>query len=228
VTRGPGNRWEEFARENAEHYVWTEHRDYADPRAMEAFLEAGRREVEEIMAVAGDRLAHRRTALEIGCGVGRLTLQAARRFEHVFALDVSPTMLRRLGEYCESNGVTNVTPVLSTDWQPGDFHADLVYSRLVFQHLEPFDEIDRYVTGTAACLEDGGVAYLQFDTRPPTLGYQIKMVAPDWALPAKWRRGIRRIRRPPDMLRALFGRTGLSVIDELRPRSADHVFVLGR
>jgi len=222
------NRWEEFARENAEHYIWTEHRNYDDPRAMEEFLESGRREVDEIMAVAGNRLEHRRSALEIGCGVGRLALPAAARFEHVFALDVSPTMLRRLGEYCESGGVTNVTPVLSTDWQPAETRADLVYSRLVLQHLESSDEIGRYVTGAAAALEEGGLAYLQFDTRPQTPAYRLKTIAPDRVLPFPWRRGIRRIRRLPAELHGLFERAGLKVVEEIRPGSADHAFVLGR
>lgn len=222
------NRWEEFARKNAEHYIWTDHRDYGHPQAMEEFLESGRREVGEIMAVAGDRLGHRRSALEIGCGVGRLTLPMAARFEHVFALDVSPTMLRRLGEYCEAGAVTNVTPVLSTEWKPAETRADLVYSRLVLQHLESTDEIGRYVTGAAASLEEGGLAYLQFDTRPHTLAYRVKTVAPDRVLPSHWRRGIRRIRRRPADLHALFDRAGLTVVDEVRPNSADHVFVLGR
>lgn len=228
MTPGRENRWEEFAKENAEHYIWTDYRDYRDPRAMEAFMESGRVEVDEIMTVAGDRLAHRGSALEIGCGVGRLTLPVARRFEHVFALDISPTMLRRLGEYCESNSVTNVTPILSTGSWATDIRADLVYSRLVFQHIESLDEIGRYVTGAAACLEEGGLAYLQFDTRPRRLAYRAKALAPDWALPSRWRRGIRRIRRSPPELRALFDRAGFSVVDELRPRSADHAFVLER
>jgi cyclopropane fatty-acyl-phospholipid synthase-like methyltransferase len=152
----------------------------------------------------------------------------AARFEHVFALDVSPTMLRRLGEYCERHRVTNVTPILATDWRPDETRVDLVYSRLVLQHLESLEEIGRYLTGAATSIEDGGLAYLQFDTRPQTLPYRVKTVAPDWMLPSHWRRGIRRIRRSPAELHALFERAGLSVVDELRPGSADHVFVLGR
>ena len=84
------------------------------------------------------------------------------------------------------------------------------------------------MTGAATCLEDGGLAYLQFDTRPQGLGYRVKTLAPDPVLPPRWRRGIRRIRRSGPELRALFDRSGLSVVEELRPGSADHVFILGR
>ena len=59
MTPGGEDRWERFAKDNAEHYIWTDHRDYRDPDAMEAFLRSGRLEVDEIMAVAGDRLTQK-------------------------------------------------------------------------------------------------------------------------------------------------------------------------
>ena len=226
MTSASDSRWEKFAQANAEHYVWTDHRDYGDPKAMESFLASGRREVDEIMEVAGDDVPRRGTALEIGCGVGRLTIPMAERFDKVVALDVSPTMLRRLAEYCELRGVRNVVPLLSTDFVPSELNVDLVFSRLVFQHLESLEEISDYVTGAARSLSEGGRAYLQFDTRPPDLAYRAKSLAPDWALPPRWRRGIRRIRRSPAELRELFDRAGLDVVAELRPDSDLHAFVL--
>jgi cyclopropane fatty-acyl-phospholipid synthase-like methyltransferase len=134
-------------------------------------------------------------ALEIGCGIGRLTLPVARRFDRVIAVDVAPTMLRRLSESCAARGVTNVEPALAGDAWHHRGVVDFAYSRIVFQHIADWDVIADYLRRIADCLADDGVLYAQFDTRPATALYRIKTALPDAVLPRTWRRGVRRIRR---------------------------------
>ena len=43
--------------------------------------------------------------LDFGCGVGRVAIPLARRFEHVVGLDVSPGMLTRAAEAAQRQGV---------------------------------------------------------------------------------------------------------------------------
>ena len=48
------------------------------------------------------------TALEFGCGVGRLLLPLARRSRRVIGVDVSPTMLQHSAENARNAGLDNV------------------------------------------------------------------------------------------------------------------------
>ena len=55
------------------------------------------------------------TLLDIGCGVGNLSLQFAKQCKQVVALDFSPNMLAFLRENMEKEGVGNITP-LELSW----------------------------------------------------------------------------------------------------------------
>jgi len=47
-----------------------------------------------------------RTALEIGCGAGRMTWALAQHFGHVVATDVSETFVNIARHHCRSRNVT--------------------------------------------------------------------------------------------------------------------------
>ncbi len=60
------------------------------------------------------------TLLDIGCGVGNLSVPFAKELAHVYALDFSPNMLAFLRENMEKEGVTNITPLeysWNDDWR---------------------------------------------------------------------------------------------------------------
>ncbi len=213
--------WERFARDHPEAYITTE-------IPLERFFESGREEAREILESVDGWLARREIAVEIGCGVGRITIPMAPEFTSVLAVDIAPTMLAKLKENCERFGVTNVAVSLAHEQWHADLEVDLAYSRLVFQHIEDLHEIDDYLRRVAACLGPASVGCLQFDTRPRTLPYRVRNALPDRALPPDWRRGIRRIRRSPRTLASMLARRGLVVVDELRPDTKDHVFLVQR
>ena len=221
------NVWERFARVDAEHYILTDRRDYATPEARAFFAESGEREAQALLAETEPWLGGTARAVEIGCGVGRLAIPVAAHFDEVRAVDVAPTMLEKLRANCREAGVSNVLPFLAGDaWEEAP--ADLVYSRLVFQHLPDGHEIETYLRRLALSLRAGGVASLQFDTRPTTLAYRLRNALPDRALPRDWRRGIRRIRRSRETLLELFERVGLAIEAETGSASAENVFILRR
>lgn len=219
--QGTANKWETFAATDPYWHILT---GYRAEGGLEEFFESGRAEADFILSRCGRALTRRVTAVDIGAGVGRLALAMAREFERVIAVDISPTMLARLEEHAEALDCTNVETVLADDdWvQP----AELVYSRLVFQHVESLEEIERYVERVARCLAAGGVAYLHFDTRPLSVGYRLRNLAPDRLLPARWRRGMRRTRRGRQELLDVLERSELELVDEWNPDSEENVFLL--
>ncbi|MBA2536966.1 MAG: class I SAM-dependent methyltransferase, partial [Actinobacteria bacterium] len=221
---GGGGRWERFAREDAESYILTERARGASAHDS-SFFASGRRDVDRMLVEVDGLLERTGVAVEIGCGVGRLTIPIARKFESVAAVDIAPTMLAKLMRNCEREGVSNVRAFApDEDWDA--VRADFVYSRLVFQHLDESDEIREYLRRIAGALAENGVAHLQFDTRPASAAYMIRNRLPDAVLPRTWRRGIRRIRRSPDELYLFFADCGLEVVRELRPGTEDHVFIV--
>jgi SAM-dependent methyltransferase len=220
-------RWEAFAREDAEYYVLTDLGREGGAQARRAFFESGERAAERILADCAAYLAGRELAIEIGCGVGRIALPLSRRFGRLIAVDISPTMLRKLEENAARDpGAGQVEPMLADDaWDVPDT-ADFVYSVLVFQHLDRFDDIARYVERISRTLKPGAIGYLQFDTRPRALLYRFRNTLPDALLPRPWRRGIRRIRRRPESLRSLFRDHRLAICEEVGSESEYHAFVV--
>lgn len=221
--------WEQLARDNAEFYILVDDVDFGTEEGQRHFFRTGAEDADTIWSQARRWMDEEpQAAVEIGCGIGRLTLPMARRLGEVRAVDVSPTMLRRLQENCASAGIHSVRGFLpSAGWDEGR-SVDFAWSRWVLQHIPDLAVIDGYVARLAACMRPGAVAHLQLDTRPRTLGYRIRNLLPDVLLPRIWRRGVRRIRRTPAELRAMFARHGFSVIEELNPASTDHVFILKR
>jgi SAM-dependent methyltransferase len=215
--------WEQFARENAEYFILTEGGSVEwDP---ERFFALGDADAERILEGVRPWLRGFDSAVDIGCGVGRLAIPMARSFRSVAAIDVSPTMLAKCEENCAERGVDNVSVLHSSRATAGAFSADLVYSHLVLQHIEDYDVIRAYVALTRSWLRPTGVASLQFDTRDASTAYRLSRRVPDALLPRTRRRGIRRIRRARADVLATLRDADLEVVRELEPATERHVVV---
>jgi SAM-dependent methyltransferase len=161
--RALGKHWESFARTDP---LWAIYSDPAkrggkwDP---EEFFATGRGEIDAMcdhLDKLGVPAAHR-TAMDFGCGVGRMTQALARRYENVVGVDISPTMVRlaegynRYGSRCRY--LVNRRPDLS-QLDSGSF--DLVFTHIVLQHMEPHLSLG-YIREFVRLLAPGGVAVFQ-------------------------------------------------------------------
>jgi SAM-dependent methyltransferase len=220
------NRWEAFAREDAELYIVGRSVPADDDEARDRFFHSGRDTAAWMLDQVADELPGRDLAVEIGCGVGRLLIPMAQRFSRVIGVDVAPTMLAKLRANCERFGIANAEASLIDEPWDRRGAADLVYSWLVFQHIADFELIESTVQRLAGALEAAGVALLQFDTRRVSAAYRLRNAQPDLFLPRPWRRGIRRIRRRPSQLEDLFEAAGLTPVRQQGAGTDQHVFIL--
>lgn len=111
------------------------------PEAKAIFFESGRAHVEYMLGncrrLAGADFKPR-SAVDFGCGVGRVVVPLSAHCEHVVGIDVSPAMLLEAQNNCEARGATNVEFLLSDN----DLSSlvgrrfDLVHSCIVFQHID--------------------------------------------------------------------------------------------
>jgi len=149
--------WNERARENAMHYIesgkdeWTE----------EEFFESGRMSVEKVIVrdlprIAQDRDPKEMRALEIGCGIGRMTRHLAGVFGEIHGVDVSGEMIaegrRKLADvpnaYLYETSGSDLAPF-------EDASLDFAFSFIVFQHIPYKDAILAYFREVYRTLKPG-------------------------------------------------------------------------
>lgn len=133
------------------------------------------------------------TALDFGCGVGRLVIPLARSAGHVTGVDISPSMIAEAQRNCAAANVRNVTFVESDDSLSriqGTF--DLVHSYIVLQHI-PWRRGRIILQALADRVAPGGNLAVQIltghDASPITRGLvRLRYAFP----PANWLRNLLR------------------------------------
>jgi ubiquinone/menaquinone biosynthesis C-methylase UbiE len=131
---------------------------------LEDFLASGRAEIEEALEAiraTGCSLGTQ-SALDFGCGLGRLTAALTQHFDKAVGLDVSPSMVesaQRIHQGVDGlEFVTNVRgdlAVLAAD------SFDFVYSSKVLQHLPEPEVAKTYIAEFIRVLKPGGIARFQ-------------------------------------------------------------------
>jgi SAM-dependent methyltransferase len=108
-----------------------------------------------------DRFAAQ-SALDFGCGVGRIVIPLASRCRTVTGVDVSDGMLQKARERCDELRLSNVHLIKADDQLSlVTERFDLIHSFIVLQHINPergYDITERLLK----LLNNGGVGVLHF------------------------------------------------------------------
>jgi len=139
------------------------------------FFATGTREVGIFMAQAETwgAPAARRSALDFGCGIGRLTQALAGHFEHVYGVDISPQMIElanthnRQGARCEY--LCNPAGDLR---RFADGSIDMIYSWITLQHTRP-KYVRRCLREFLRVVAPGGLLLFQYPSKPVSLRYRL-------------------------------------------------------
>ncbi len=140
-----------------------------EERDLDAFFAWGERELEAVLEHGRSHglPLRRASALDFGCGAGRLTQAMAARFDRCVGVDISPVMtglaaeLNRHGERCRY--VVNEAETLP--FPDGSF--DFAYSALVLQHMDP-PLACGYVAELVRVLAPGGLLVFQLPSERDT------------------------------------------------------------
>jgi SAM-dependent methyltransferase len=131
----------------------------------EAFFASGDTDVAHIFELIDRPDFTPRSALDFGCGVGRLTRALTKRAERVVGVDIAPSMLRIARENVPTAAFSPTIP---------DERFDLILSLIVFQHI-PIRRGEALLDELLGRLEIGGAAALHFTFRRP--GSSLRRVA---------------------------------------------------
>jgi ubiquinone/menaquinone biosynthesis C-methylase UbiE len=169
---------------------------------LEDFFKTGQAEINQVLVEAQSfgLTIGRGTALDFGCGVGRLTQALCQHFDRVYGVDIASSMIRQANRYNRYGDrcvyVLNLRDNLS---DLPDQQFDFIYSCRVLQHMEP-RYCMAYVGEFIRLLAPDGVLVFQqpaakHDTpeqavvMPQASAFktQIKLLIPEFLLAAYWK-----------------------------------------
>jgi SAM-dependent methyltransferase len=178
-----GERWDLRARSDPLAYIETRH----DVPDLDSFFALGERFAQLLVdpALGG---VNRGTALDHGCGLGRITRALAQRFDEVVGVDVSTEMVRRAQELHPEDEFTNVA-FHATDGERLPLEggsADFVFSYEVFQHMPSHEVMLGNLVEFQRVLHRDGLALVHVRRAPGPGAYWLeraKRAVPDdaWA-----------------------------------------------
>lgn len=151
--------WEQRAQSDALGYIG---RGYAEND--ELFWSSGETDLSQLI-LNGITIDPKASALEIGCGVGRLVRPLAQRVSQAAGVDIAPGMITRGRELLADLPNAQLHTTDGALDMLTDDSLDLVFSFVVFQHIPSKQAIIRYIQEAARVLKPGGVFKFQVDGR---------------------------------------------------------------
>lgn len=197
------------------------------------FLRTGRREVDAVLALLARRgvAPTMGTALDFGCGPGRLTAGlAAAGFARVIGMDVSPTMLARATEIVDDG---RCEFLLNTGTDLAAVPAgtvDLVYTCRVLQHM-PTALSHGYIREFLRVAAPGAPVVFQIPSEPAGGPVGRAMRALPTPVLDRLRKGMQMHGTPPAAVTRLIAEAGGVTVsieedDSAGPRWRSHLYVV--
>lgn len=136
-------------------------------RDRSAFFASGQAHIQAVLAELAEAFPQARrpsTALDFGCGVGRLAIPMEQHVERVWGLDVSPSMLAEAERNRSLAGCERLILLRSDDALSAlPQLVDLAHSHIVFQHI-PWSRGRALFSALAGKVSEGGMLWVQIVT----------------------------------------------------------------
>ncbi len=105
-------------------------------------------------------LERKHSLLEIGTGTGNFAIEAAKRCNNVYAIDVSSTMIAYAKQKAQTMGISNISffPAGFLSYEHNGYPLDMIVSNLALHHLPDFWKMIA-LKRIYKLLENGGTFY---------------------------------------------------------------------
>ena len=149
---------------------WVFNNETGSSLTLEQFVSTGDQEVASYLTIFGlrDPDTDKKTLVEIGCGIGRMTCAFTREFGNVVACDLDAGFLERCHETVARFGkkdhlqTLHVADGRSLDLAPDS--ADMAFSYITLQHCDPNDALDLSAEAVRV-VKPGGKVVLNYRSR---------------------------------------------------------------
>jgi len=151
-------KWDEAARKNVFYYIAT-----SAWKSKEEFINSGKYDAEKILAGLPPFNPISDSALEIGCGIGRLLRAMNNHFAALYGVDISAQMLQLGREWVRNYPKVQFVQTTDNDLRMfKDSQFNFVYSYITFQHIPIRKFVTKYIAEARRVLKPGG--YFRFQT----------------------------------------------------------------
>ena len=184
-----GRHWNVLGREDPYRAILTGTDAAPGEWAIEEFFATGRTDAMRFMADLNRIMPDvaKQRALDFGCGVGRVTRALADHFESVVGVDVADSMIARARTLNEDRRNCRFVANRSVHLRRfGDATFNVVYSRLVLQHIPP-QLLRRYIPELVRVTEPGGILVFQLPDVVAADSEEVFRDAAVWGNPLKRR-----------------------------------------
>ena len=191
--------WDRRAREDAQYYVAFGRRKQSREEFFASAADVLRALKDELRRFPPGTDFTKLSALEIGCGPGRLMLPLSEVFGRIAGVDVSGEMIALARENLAA--ATNATALQNTGADLSEFATesiDFCYSYAVFQHIPEKEVVWSYLRDACRVLKKGGLLKFQVsglpvgetaNAYPPRNGWSLRGAVPQVA-PASAKGGL--------------------------------------
>jgi SAM-dependent methyltransferase len=170
--------WEAFAQADPMWAICTDARKRGHRWTKEEFFATGEREISRVMDYLHSLNLfppETDTALDFGCGVGRLTRALSKSFVKCCGVDISPTMIKLATEFHKDNPRCNFRLNEADHLQAfQDGRFGFIYTSITLQHI-PVEYMQKYVLELIRVLKPGGVLVFQIpDSDKRTVPHRVE------------------------------------------------------
>lgn len=149
------NLWNNLAKKNWKFYIYT---DKGKEISEGDFIQSGEEDYRRLILddpIIQEKFPEKSTlsALEIGCGAGRILRPMARDFGRVIGVDVSSEMLKHARDQVDAELIETDGETIPLE----DSSIDFVFSYLVFQHIKSYIVVENNFKAVARILKPGGL-----------------------------------------------------------------------
>ncbi len=158
--------WDQFGKDDPYWAILTDPNKKGNKWEEEDFFKTGRNRIAQVVKKLKKLNPEFifQSALDFGCGVGRLTLGLANHFDKVVGIDIAPSMIKIANE---KNNKENCTYFLNEKNDLSIFKSksfDLVYSEITLQHMQP-QFAKNYIAEFFRILKPNGLAIFQIPSK---------------------------------------------------------------
>jgi len=167
TSKDSNKHWEKYGETEPYYGVLSDEKflkDNLNLESIDEFFKSGETYVHSIMETVAEQFPdfQIRTAVDFGCGVGRLIIPFSKLAHKVIGLDVSTHMLAEAQTNIANRNIDNISFAQDlSDLDREDRRFNFVHSVLVFQHI-PVQNGEKIITELLRLLDIGGVGVLEF------------------------------------------------------------------